>query len=91
MVSVISAPDLRGSAQPLTGLSVTSTTPRSVSTSTAAVVSCGSCTELFTESVASTELPCTWTAVTDPTFTPATMTSVPFAIPAALTKRALTV
>ncbi len=85
------APALSGSAQPLTGVSVTSTTPSSVSTSTAAVVSCGSWTELLTESCASTALPCTSTEVTEPTLTPATMTWVPLSMPAALAKRAVTV
>ena len=54
----------------------------------AAVVSWGSTTERFTESVASTALPCTWTDVTEPTLTPASMTSVPLAMPAALGNRA---
>ncbi len=82
-MSVIIAPGLSGWSHPLTGLSVTSTTPSSVSTSTAAVVTCGSCTPLFTDSAASTALPFTLTDVTDPTLTPATITVVPFEMPAA--------
>ena len=60
------APGFSGSSHPLTGVSVTSTTPSSVSTSIAAVVSWGSCTEWLTEREASTALPCTWTEVTEP-------------------------
>ena len=84
---MISASGLRGSAHPLTGFSVTSTTPSSVSTSMAAVVSCGSTTERLTESWASTAFPCTATEVTVPTLTPATSTSVPLVMPAALVNR----
>ncbi len=85
------APGLSGSSHPLTGVNVTSTTPSSVSTSMAAVVTCGNWTELFTDSWASTPLPCTSTEVTVPTLTPATMTWVPFEMPAALANRASTV
>ena len=84
----MSARGFRGSPHPLTGFNVTSTTPRSVSTSTAAVVLCGSTTERFTESWASTALPCTCTELTVPTLTPASITSVPLEMPAALVKRA---
>ena len=88
---MISAFGFRGSSQPLTGFKVTSTTPRRVSTSTAAVVACGNTTERLTDSWASTALPCTCTELTVPMLTPASMTSVPFEIPAALVKRACTV
>ena len=50
----------------------------------AAVVVCGSTTDRFTESWASTALPWTCTELTDPTLTPASITSVPLAMPAAL-------
>ena len=54
----------------------------------AAVVLCGSTTERFTESWASTALPCTCTELTVPTLTPASITSVPLEMPAALVNRA---
>ncbi len=57
----------------------------------AAFVSWGSCTEWLTERVVSTALPWTLTPVTEPTLTPATITSEPLVMPAAAGKRAVRV